>query len=150
MNFDPNTTCFITFHCTSLRYLLCVSNLKESGVFLWARVPFSCEQTHADKAVFVEVAVKLWQTPRSLLTPTFKNVRSLICTPDLGDRPDLLKALYMPRKKGEGQRSEQSISLRSGPCIFVGTISDVHLASFSKSTSLLQAHPAVITVPSLF
>lgn len=62
---------------------------------------FTCANTHVDKVALVGVAVWWWKMPPSLPAPTFKNARSLICTPELGDRPDLLKALDIPRKNGE-------------------------------------------------
>lgn len=85
-------------------FIVCFQLGGKWGFFVGPRSLFMCANTHEDKAALVEVAVKSWQTLPSLLTPTFKNAQSLICTPDLGDWPDLLKALYMPRKNGEGSK----------------------------------------------
>lgn len=50
-----------------------------------------------------------------------------------GDRPDLLKALDVPRKNGEGLKVSSKCSPQIWPCIFVGTNNGVHLASFLQT-----------------
>lgn len=81
--------------------------------------------------------------PPSLPAPTFKNARSLICTPELGDS----KALDISLKNGERLKVSSKCSPQIHALHFCWHKKRCPLSLLSpKPFPLFRAHPAVLTV----
>lgn len=83
-------------------------NSEAQTCFIWAN-------THPDKALLVEEAVKSWGMSHSRLTPTFKNARPLVWALDCEDTSQIYWRQLHPWQEWQGVRGQaRELTLNSG------------------------------------